>query len=206
MAAIIFDMDGTIADSFDYVAEFLAASARRGPLSREDKAALRGMSIASMARQLGIRWWQAPLLIWRGRRRMRHAIKDLRSFNGMPRLIQKLNAEGHELFLLSSNSVRNIRLFIHHQKIHKYFLQIYGGVGIFGKPMALRQLLREHHIETDHAVYVGDEIRDVEAAKIIGMRAVAVSWGFASRTGLQAAKPTDLADTPEQLLKILEDL
>ena len=206
MAAIIFDMDGTIADSFDYVADFLAASARRGPLSREEKDALRGMSIASMARTLGIKWWQGPGLIWKGRRRMKHSIKDLRSFSGMPQLIKKLHNEGHELFLVSTNSVRNIRLFMHRQKIHKFFLQIYGGVGIFGKPMALRQLLREHHIDPEHAVYVGDEIRDVEAAKVIGIRAIAVSWGFASRLGLESANPTAMADSPEELLKILEEI
>lgn len=206
MAAIIFDMDGTIADSFDYVADFLAGEAGRGALEREQKEALRGMSMASMARQLGYKWWQAPLLIWKGRRRMKRAIKDLKSFKGVPQLIRKLHNEGHELFIVSSNSVRNVRLFMHHQKIHKYFLEIYGGVGIFGKPMALRQLLREHHIELDNSIYVGDEIRDVEAAKIIGMRAVAVSWGFASRAGLEAAQPTRLADTPDELLRILEDI
>jgi phosphoglycolate phosphatase len=206
MAVIIFDMDGTIADSFDYVSDFLAATAHKGPLSTKQKEELRGMSMVGMARKLGYKWWQGPMLVWRGRRRMKHAIKDLKSFSGIPELIRKLNAEGHELFIVSINSVRNIRLFLHHQKIHKYFLQIYGGVGVFGKPMALRQLLREHHIDLEHAVYVGDEIRDIEAAKIIGMRVVAVSWGFASRDGLKAAKPAGLADTPAELMRILEEI
>ena len=206
MAAIIFDMDGTIADSFDYVADFMASESGKGALGPEAKEALRGLSMVGMARHLGFKWWQGPLLFFRGRSRMKHAIKDLQSFSGIPELIRKLHAEGHELFIVSTNSVRNIRLFLRHQKIHKYFLQIYGGAGIFGKPIALRRLLREHKIDIDHAVYVGDEIRDVEAAKVIGMRAVAVSWGFASRDGLKAANPLGVADTPAELMKILEEI
>lgn len=90
--------------------------------------------------------------------------------------------------------------------MYKHFLQIYGGVGVFGKGPALRQLLRDQNFDVTQAVYVGDELRDVEAAKSIGMRVVAVSWGFASRQNLEAAKPTGLADNPEELMRILQEV
>jgi phosphoglycolate phosphatase len=206
MAAIIFDMDGTIADSFDYVADFMSHEAGLGPLTKEQKQQLRSLSMGGMAKRLGYHWWDAPRLFFKGRRRMRQAIKNLDAFDGMPELIRKLHAEGHELFVLSTNSLRNVHHFLHTEKIHKYFLEIYGGVGMFGKSTALRQLLEEQNIEVKHAVYVGDELRDVEAAKSIGLRAVAVSWGFADRNNLRAARPTAMADTPAQLLRILEEI
>jgi phosphoglycolate phosphatase len=206
MAAIIFDFDGTLADSFDYVADYLAGEARLGPLSAEQKQQLRGLSVTGMVRELGFKWWQWPMLFYKGRSRMRHAIKELRSFQGIPNLAEKLHAEGHELFILSTNSNRNIKHFLHVQKMHKNFLEIYGGVGMFGKAPALRNLLEEQNLEVGHAVYVGDELRDVEAAQAIGLRAVAVTWGFASRKNLKAANPTALADTPEELMRILEEI
>ncbi len=206
MAVIIFDMDGTIADSFDYVADFIAREAGMEALSDEQKEQLRGKSMADMARQLGYHWWQAVFLFFKGRRQMRHAIKHLESFKGMPEIIRKLHAEGHELFILSTNSVRNVHTFLHQQKIHKYFLQIYGGVGMFGKGPALKQLLREQNFLLDEAIYIGDEMRDVLAAQSIGLRTVAVTWGFAHRASLKALKPTAIADTPEQLMGILEEL
>ena len=206
MAAIIFDMDGTIADSFDYVADFMASESGVGPLSDEQKKSLRGLSMVGMARQLGYQWWQGPMLLFRGRRRMHAAIRELRSFAGMPELIRKVHAEGHQLFVLSTNSLSNVRLFLHRQKIHKYFLEIYGGVGVFNKAPALRELLREQNLDVKQAVYVGDEQRDVAAAKQIGMRAIAVSWGFADRGNLKAMRPAALADTPEELMRILEEL
>ena len=206
MAAIIFDFDGTIADSFDYVADFIAAESGKGPLDADQKNALRGMSIASMVRTMGYNWFTGTLLFFKGRRRMHESIKNLDTFEGMPELIHKLHNEGHELFILSTNLVRNVRKFLHHHKIHKYFLEIYGGVGVFGKAPALRQLLRDQNIDISQAVYVGDELRDVESAKAIGLRAVAVTWGFASRQNLKDAKPEALADTPAQLLAILEEI
>lgn len=206
MAAIIFDFDGTLADSFDYVADYLAGEARLEPLTPDQKQQLRGLSVGGMVRHMGFRWWQWLPLFLKGRRRMNRAIKELKTFKGMPELIRKLHAEGHELFILSTNSVRNIRHFLHVQKMHKYFLEIYGGVGIFGKGPALRQMLNDQNLDINHAVYVGDELKDVQAAKSIGLRAVAVSWGFANRDNLKAAKPTGLADTPVDLMEILEEI
>ena len=206
MANIIFDVDGTLADSFDYVAEFLAGEAGLPPLTAAQKKSLRGMSMTGMAKQLGYHWWDGPRLFFKGRRRMKQAIKEWQAISGMPELVHELERQGHHLYVLSTNSLRNVRFFLRSQDIYKSFRKVYGGVGIFDKAPALRQLLREQNIATEDAVYVGDELRDVAAAKFIGLRVVAVSWGFASRDNLKAADPTALADTPKQLLKILQEL
>jgi phosphoglycolate phosphatase len=208
MSAIIFDMDGTIADSFDYVSDFLVAQAKLKPLSEEEKRALRGISMREMAHKLGYHWWDAPKLFIRGRRRMRHSIqgKHLQSFEGMPEIIRKLHGEGHELFILSTNSLRNVHHFLDDQKIHKFFLEIYAGVGVFSKAPGLRQLLKEQRLKAEDAVYVCDELRDIEAAQSVGVRTVAVTWGFARRSKLVGMRPTALADTPAELMRILEEV
>jgi len=206
MAAIIFDFDGTLADSFDYVADFLAREAGIKHLSDEQRHELRGLSVSGMCRSLGFRWYDSPRLFFKGQSRMRHAIRHLESFDHLPQLIHKLHNEGHELFILSTNSLRNIKHFLRHKKIYKEFLEIYGGVGMFGKGPALRQLLRDQEIDHKQALYICDEVRDIEAAKAAEIRSVAVSWGFASRDGLEAAKPTKLVDHPDELLRYLEEI
>lgn len=205
MAAIIFDFDGTIADSFDYVAAFLAGETRMSPLSNDQKQELRGLSMVAMARHLGHRWWRLPGLLFKGRREMARAMKQIHPFGGMAATIQKLHAEGHELFIVSSNSVHNVRAFLRQHQLHTYFLEIYGGVGMFSKAPTLRRLLREHQLERKDTFYVGDELRDIKAAQSIKLPVIAVTWGFARSSDLEAQRPAALADTPADLIRILEE-
>ena len=137
---------------------------------------------------------------------MHKTIRTLRSFKGMPELIRKLHAEGHELFVLSSNSRRNVNHFLHAHKIRRYFVEVYGGVGMFSKASALRHLFKEQNLDIARAVYVGDELRDVQAAKSIGLKAIAVTWGFANLEDLKAAQPAGMASTPDELMRILEEI
>lgn len=206
MAAIIFDFDGTIADSFDYIVDFLASEAGRPALTAAQKQTLRGHSMAAIGRQFGLSWWQLIRLFFKGRRQMHRVIGKVKPFDGMPEVIRKLHAEGHELFILSHNTVNNIHTFLHHYKLHTYFLEVYGGVRLFGKSAVLRRLLKEQSIEKENALYIGDELRDVQAAQSIKLRVIAVTWGFARPADLEARAPTALANEPTDLIRILEEL
>ncbi|HVX47822.1 MAG TPA: HAD-IA family hydrolase [Candidatus Saccharimonadales bacterium] len=205
MAAIIFDFDGTIADSFDYVAGFLAEEAGQ-TLDAAQAETLRGQSMASIGRQFGHSWPRLITLFFKGRRRMRRAIDRVKPFDGMPEVIEKLHAEGHELFIVTSNTVENVHKFLHHYELHKYFLEVYGGAGLLGKPRYLKKLLKEQNLDKDNALYIGDELRDVAAAESIGLRIIAVTWGFARSSDLEALEPTAMAEKPEDIIKILEEL
>lgn len=206
MAAIIFDFDGTIADSFEYIAGFLAAEAGLPPLSAAQKKDLRGQSMITIGRKFGLSWWRLFRLFFKGRRRMRGVMNRVKPFDGITDVLQKLHAEGHELFIVSHNKVGNIRAFLHHHGLHTYFLEIYGGIGVFGKAPALRRLLKDQKLEKENAVYIGDELRDVQASQSIQLRVIAVTWGFARLSDLRALRPTALADEPADLIRILEEL
>lgn len=206
MAAIIFDLDGTIADSFEFITDFLAKEKNNLNLDPIQKEQLRGMSMLAIARKLDHKWWKIPTLFIRGRRNMTRAMNKMQPFPGMPELIRKLHAEGHELFIVSSNSVNNIHKFLHHHNLHTYFLEVYGGISIFGKAPALRKLFKEQSIETKDAVYIGDELRDIQASQAVNLRVVAVTWGFAEKNDLINLNPTALVDSPAELMTFLEEV
>lgn len=206
MSAIILDFDGTIADSFDYVLDFLTVQANLPLLVGTDRTELRNLSMIAMARQLGHPHWRLPMLFWRGRKIMRMAIEQVEPYAGMRDVIRKLHAEGHELFIVSSNNLANVRAFLHRHELHEYFLEIYGGVGMFGKAPALRKLLKEQQLQLEDSMYIGDELRDVEAAQSIEMRIIAVLWGFARHHDLRARRPTAIAESPDQIISIIEEL
>ena len=153
MSAIILDFDGTIADSFDFVVGLLADRAGK-QLQPDDFPALRGMSMAAVGRQFGLSWYRLFNLFLVGRRRMADHIEKVKPFEGMPELIEKLHAEGHELFILTSNTVRSVHTFLHHYGLHKYFFEVYGNISLFGKAPALRRLLRENNLQPKDAIYI----------------------------------------------------
>ncbi len=206
MGVIIFDFDGTIADSFDFIVNLLATEAGKGPLSDEQRHELRGMSMTAIGRRFGHSWLRLLRLFFRGRQLMGDSIQLVKPFTGVPEVIKKLHNEGHELFIVTSNSVHNVHVFLHQHNLHTYFFEVYGSVNLFGKAPALRRLLRENNLDIKDAVYVGDELRDVEAAQSLKLRSIAVTWGFARPADLKALKPTAIANKPKDLVRILEEL
>lgn len=206
MAVIIFDFDGTIADSRDYFISFIAEQAGKSPLSLQEKHALYGLSLLKIARRLGYHWWSLPGLFINGRRKMGRVMIHVTPFSGMPSVIKKLHAEGHELFIISSNSVKNIRSFLKHNHIRQYFVEVYGGIEVFGKAPMFRQLIRDHQLDISNLICIGDELRDIEAGQSIGARTIAVTWGFAKPSDLVDLKPTAVANKPEELITIIEEI
>lgn len=204
MAYIILDFDGTIANTFDYAVGFLS---REGgvELTKAEKASMHGLSMARIARRVGLPWHRLPKLFFKGRHEMSPAMKNIEPFDGMADVIKELRSKRHKLFILSTNTTRNINKFLRHHGLEKHFVHVYGGVGMFGKAPALRRLLREQHIETRKAVYVGDETRDVMAAKSLGVRVIAVTWGFARAADLEAGGADGLAKRPRDLLRLVQN-
>jgi phosphoglycolate phosphatase len=206
MSAIIFDFDGTIADSRDYFIEFIAKEAGKHPLTKKQEKDLHGLSLTGVSRALGFTIWQMPGLYFKGRKKMDGVIRNIDPFVGMPGVIKKLNHEGHELFIVSSNSVRNIRIFLKKHGLREYFVEVYGGVEIFGKASMFHRLARENNLLIKDCVSIGDEVRDMHASKLVGMRAVAVSWGFSKLEDLEDLKPMAVVKSPKELLSVLEEI
>ena len=206
MSAIIFDLDGTIADTLEFFQDFLVSEAKLEPLTMAEKKALHGLTLLGIARKLGHPWWRLARLYFEGRTKLNPVIDHYKPLTGMPDVIRKLHSEGHELFIISSNSVPNVRDFLKLYKLDSRFVDLRGGAVLFGKRPALRRLISKHRLELRNSVYVGDEVRDIEGAKAVNMRVVAVTWGFAKSADLQAAKPTKIVDSPEELLNYLQNI
>jgi len=201
MANIIFDFDGTIADSFGVVVRIAAdLTDSHEALKPAEVERLRGMSLLHIARELKIKPWKVPFLLARGRRRMRREMSKVQVFQGMPETIKTLYGEGHKLYIMSSNSVQNIHLFLHRHDMLNEFIKVYGGVGLFGKARVLKKLLRQNGLDAAGTIYVGDEVRDIEAAKRAGVRILSVGWGYNTPEILSRHEPDVLAEKPADII------
>lgn len=73
-------------------------------------------------------------------------------------------------------------------------------------PDSVLEAMRRMGVSPEETVYVGDSDVDVYTAANAGVCGVAVCWGFRSRESLLAAGARHVADTPRELLAILEAL
>lgn len=207
MNAVIIDFDGTIADSFDQILEFLLQQARRKPdeLTPEERNRLKGLPMKDLALQVGIPVWRLPFVYFKGRATLGKRMHATPIFPGMDEVLAGLHAEQYQLFIMSSNSKRNINRFLAEHGLGGYFTRVYGSAGWFGKGPALSKALKQNGLEPAKTVYVGDEVRDVIGAQLAGMPSVAVNWGFSSEEALLKYSPTILVRSPAELQKALID-
>ena len=204
---IIFDFDGTLADSSTLLRRIyndMAALHGWPAMSETDYQRMRGMNFSQAQKWAGIKSWQIPGLMRDGLKRFRSQAGTIAVFDGIPELINQLVAVGTELYVLSTNSKTAI------SQVLKRF-EIAGQVTIlkrsalFGKHYAIRHLLSKHKYKAENVWMIGDEIRDIEAAKRAGVKSAAVTWGLQDAALLKTANPDLIATNPSDLLAIINE-
>lgn len=203
----MFDFDGTIADSlaqvlltYNEIAPELGVAA----IDLADIPRLRMLNPSQALTELGVPLWKLPGLMRGVRKRLQDRMHLMAPFPGVADALHELRARGCRTAVVSSNSQKNIELFLERHGLHG-FDTLSCGVSLFGKAPRLRKLVAELGVPAHHACYVGDEIRDVEAAVAAGAASIAVSWGYGHRDALHAARPTHVVDTPAQLARVILD-
>jgi len=203
MANIIFDFDGTLADTLHIAIDVFRRITPEDDVEDDKKIEeLRGLSAVEVIKHLGISWWRVPRLLYLGRKEMTAHIGEAKTFPGMAEVLQKLQKE-HRLFILSSNSAKNIAIFLQNNKLEAYFEHYWGDQGLFTKSSAIKKMIRKERLRPEDCCYIGDEVRDIEAARHAGIRPISVTWGFNNRKALETGKPEVLVDQPKDLLKVL---
>lgn len=74
------------------------------------------------------------------------------------------------------------------------------------QPDGLQNCLDELQLHPDEAIYVGDSVTDIDAARSAGMRAIGVSWGYQDSSALLEHGASYLAKSPCDLLTYVEPL
>lgn len=201
MATLIFDFDGTLADTFFISVDVFRKLAPKGTATHDKEIEiLRGMSARAVFKRIGVKWWQVPLIVYYARREVRMQIDDIKPFPGIKQVVHTLHGRGHTLLILSTNKKANIKRFLSNTGMDAYFDHVYADIGLFAKARNLRKIMREHKLGSSECYYVGDEVRDFEASEQVGMRCISVAWGYNNAKALRASHAKTIIMEPKALL------
>lgn len=162
-----------------------------------------GKGAKYLIKYLKVPKYKIPFLMQEYRLKMEKNVENFKAFDGMRETLMSFYEKKYRLGILTSNSKENVEKFLKKNKL-EYFNFIYHGSSLFGKDKMLRKMLKEQKINKDETIYVGDEDRDIEAAKKVGLKSAAVTWGFNSKKLLKSAKPDYLIDKPSELIKLVK--
>lgn len=204
-SAIIFDFDGTIADTFGLaikIAKTGLVNFGYEPLLDEDVVVLRELSVPQIVRKFHIKPFHLPKMINYARHELKSHYKEVIPIKDMVPIIDELS-EVATVGIVSSNDEQLIRKFLRDYGLKKEIDFVRGNVGIFEKRRVIRKVMKEYKLNTATTLYVGDELRDIDAAKKAGIKSVSVTWGFNGKKVLQKAGPDYIASTTKQLRSVL---
>lgn len=203
---VIFDFDGTLSDSGDWfisVANHLAGIFHFRKVTPDEIEMLRGKSSREVIKYLQIARWKLPFLAWYVRRLVGRNVGEIELFPGTPDLLQQLNAMGVQIALVTSNSEDNARRILGPENAAQIAFYACGS-SLFGKAPKFRKVLKRLSVPAAETLSIGDETRDVDSAREVGMRAGSVLWGYAHEKALAATNPDALFRAPQDILDYVE--
>ena len=195
---IVFDFDGTVADTYQDISD-IVDNFRKDKYKKIDFRDVKDHGIRYLIKKAKIPFWEVPKFVYKITSELKHRT-NIKLFPEIFDVFKKLS-KNYKLGIVSSNSEKNIRTVLKRYKIENLFEFVYTENFIFGKHSVLRRICKRYGINHNNMIYVGDEDRDIVAAKKAKIKIIAVTWGFNSEKLLKKEKPDYLVHTPKEILE-----
>ncbi len=205
MLHVLFDFDGTIADSENTALDIMTVMAERHGMRmiRPDEVEkFKKMPIRERFRQLDLPMRKLPKWAKEYNHLFQDAVGLVDPFDGISEMLKTLNSKGFTISIISSNAENNIRKFLIRHELD-FIYDVHCSHHVFSKDKMIKKLLRRWKLQRSDAIYVGDEHRDVVACKKAGVKVIWVRWGFDGHEAVLLENPDFIAETPSDILKIV---
>jgi len=202
---VIFDFDGTIANTLDSIIDIMnGLSDEFGfrKIKENDVEYLRGKRPREILKHLGISIFKLPFVIRKTRREINSHIALLSPSVDLLPILKLLKENDCHIGIVTTNIEENVKKFLHANNLDLFDF-FYTVKNIFGKDRILSKIIKEMKVEKSDVYFVGDEVRDIEAGKKVGIKTIAVSWGYNTKDALDKEDPDYLVDSPVELEKII---
>jgi len=197
---IIFDFDGTLADTYEEIKK-IVNDLQYPKIKNINFEEVRDKGIRKMVKEAEIPLWKLPRFSYDVLKKLKEK-KSTKIFPGTKIILNEL-VQDYKIGIVSSSSKENIEQTLKKKKIFGLFEFIYSDSSLFGKDKVLKRMLKNNNLNPNEILYVGDEDRDILAAKKVGIKIIAVTWGFNSKERLLFNNPDYIVDSPREITRIL---
>lgn len=202
---VIFDFDGTLADSWPWFLEQLEVAAGRFGIRRvapEEIADLRRLSSREILQSLQVPLWKLPAIASHFRKAALAQVDRIQLFPGIADMLRSLRAADVRLAIASSNDEQVVRSVLG-SELSRLMDGLECGASMFGKTKRIVRLLKTFAVPADRALLIGDETRDADAAQEAGVAAAAVLWGYGDTTAFVDAPLVARFHHPDEIVTFL---
>jgi phosphoglycolate phosphatase len=212
--AVIFDLDGTLVDSLEDIADALNAVLRSEglPLHPLEKirewvgeGARKLVQLALPAYRHDDDFIDKFLLGYQAEYRL-NCTRKTRIYEEVPALLDQLAMHRLPMNILSNKPQEFTSLLYEHYFSPWKFKQVVGqrqGIPKKPDPAAALEIADKLGLSPSSVLYIGDSETDIQTAKNAGMQAAAVCWGFRSQSELASHEPAYLVNRPDEIVSIL---
>jgi phosphoglycolate phosphatase len=209
ISAIIFDLDGTLVDSYPGLLESLNETLRalgRHPVDPGRIRTMVGRGVESLIRQaVGDEDVQQGLHLFRAAYD-RHHLSGTTLMPGVAATLKTLDDLKVKMAVASNKPSHYSRGILRNLDIDRYMALCFGPDSVSGltkpDPAMVRTVLKKLQVESDRALYVGDMLLDSETARNAGVRLALVAGGGNSVEELNDAHPDYLLASFSSLLEL----
>ncbi len=203
--AVIFDFDGTLADTEGLLSEIYNELATKNKWQKLNNRGYRQLFTATILHAL--RWsrfrpWRFFYLVRQSRKHLHTEAGRISLFKGIPKLVRDLEKAGYDLYVLSNNVSTTINLVLTHREIIDKLIVLEKPI-FLRKHVRINELVKRKSYERSNVWMVGDEKRDVRAGQKAGVATIAVTWGLQNKGVLRKTRPTHIVNNPSGIAKIL---
>lgn len=202
---LIFDFDGTLIDSFLCIIDefnLLATKFNFRQIKTTEIEQVRNLSSQELLKYLEIPIYKLPAILYLARKHLHKKMHLLNPCKDISTTLNRLIVAGFRLGIVTSNSQENVMAWLSQHDMDGWFDFVYASSSFFDKSSALRKAIKSECIEQNKTFYIGDETRDIVAAKECGIYSIAVTWGFNSQQVLANYFPDHFAHHPNDILSI----
>jgi len=201
---VFFDFDGTLADTEEVnfvIYQKLAEKYNLRNITIDELGHIKKMSAKELMAYVELKKRYLPFMLKRGKNLLKQDMKNIKPCKpDILSTVAELKKMGIKTAIITTNSKTNVEMFL--EKNDAYIFDFIASASMFGKETKMRRIMKKEKLCKNEVLYVGDEIRDINAAKNAGIDIASVGWGYNTVESLKKNNPEYLVMEPNELIEI----